>query len=966
MKSPIIPDRIDSIYSNKKHRLHTLLTSSTFIKFTRYRFAAIVGSSFILMPLLGHAAAVFFQLVSWNDLQTALEQPFLPLYVGFMFLWSTSYALRLLAPIQKWKQSNPNSHYATPEIHQRLKRFTSDYWGFYLCYVLIVPQIYFWSTTAPASNLELVLFSKIILLQLVVAILIGLPLYMLAMTTLGRLVKFIGISAPLFSIKTNLMLVGGFIPLLTNSILLLYFWNRNGLDAATSLPIFLGLTLISMAITLLSVISTSRALNPVQEVLYGTGSSSYDELAKLRPQSTDEIGYLTQTLSTLFQNLGDQRSHMRAIFDTASEGIIVTNQQGLIISFNPAAERLFELRAGAVIGQPISRICPNINLLEMAKPTHAEHQLEVIRPDNSKLTVELRISEMQQSNMQMFTCMVVDITERKNTEKKLRDAESRYRDLVETAHDLVWSIDAKGHWIYLNQACSLIYGYQPDEMLHRHFTEFSSPEYRERDREAFASLLNNKELLQYETIHLDRNGTPHQLSFNATAMVKDGKVMRIRGTARDISEQKIYEQQLAYQAEHDSLTGLYNRNYFQQELERLIARTARSGANSALFYIDLDQFKYVNDTLGHASGDELLLETTEMLKSHCRDGDLLARFGGDEFTLLLYNIDISDAEPLAEKLRLLFEQYKYNRAANSFNITCSIGITIIDNHSISADEILAQADLSCNLAKSHGRNRIYIYDPEDRDKLGMAEDMGWAAKVREVLDNDRFQIVYQPIVGINNGEIHSYEVLIRMPYADGQTILPGGFMPAAERFGLIHSIDRWMVAKTIRTLANFRDEGLKLHFGINLSGRAFEDATLLPLIKAVLEETGLDPSWLTFEITETAAIANLNAAIRFISALRDIGCRFALDDFGSGFCSFTYLKHLPVDTLKIDGSFIQGLPNAPVDQAMVKSMNEVAHALGKKTIAESVENIETLDLLKELGVDFAQGHYLGKPSSKLA
>jgi len=205
-----------------------------------------------------------------------------------------------------------------------------------------------------------------------------------------------------------------------------------------------------------------------------------------------------------------------------------------------------------------------------------------------------------------------------------------------------------------------------------------------------------------------------------------------------------------------------------------------------------------------------------------------------------------------------------------------------------------------------------------------------------------------------------------MPYDDGQTILPGGFMPAAERFGLIHSIDRWMVAKTIRTLAGLRDEGHTLHFAINLSGRAFEDASLLPLIKAVLKETGLDPSWLTFEITETAAIANLNAAVRFIEALREIGCRFALDDFGSGFCSFTYLKHLPVDTLKIDGSFVQSLPNAPVDQAMVKSMNQVAHALGKKTIAESVENIETLDLLKELGVDFAQGHYLGKPSSKIA
>jgi EAL domain-containing protein (putative c-di-GMP-specific phosphodiesterase class I) len=204
-----------------------------------------------------------------------------------------------------------------------------------------------------------------------------------------------------------------------------------------------------------------------------------------------------------------------------------------------------------------------------------------------------------------------------------------------------------------------------------------------------------------------------------------------------------------------------------------------------------------------------------------------------------------------------------------------------------------------------------------------------------------------------------------MPYDDGQIILPGGFMPAAERFGLVHAIDRWMVAKSIRTLAELRMDNERLCFAINLSGRAFEDESLLPLIRAALAETLLDPSSLTFEITETAAIANLNAATRFISSLRDLGCQFALDDFGSGFCSFTYLKHLPVDTLKIDGSFVQGLANAPVDQAMVQSMNQVAHALGKKTIAESVENVETLMLLREFGVDYAQGHYIGRPSHTL-
>jgi EAL domain-containing protein (putative c-di-GMP-specific phosphodiesterase class I) len=233
------------------------------------------------------------------------------------------------------------------------------------------------------------------------------------------------------------------------------------------------------------------------------------------------------------------------------------------------------------------------------------------------------------------------------------------------------------------------------------------------------------------------------------------------------------------------------------------------------------------------------------------------------------------------------------------------------------------------------------------------------------LEQDRFQLVYQPIVSIPQGNVQDYEVLVRMKCDDGEVILPGGFMPAAERFGLIHAVDRWIVNRAIRYLAKMRLDNDELRFSINLSGKAFEDDLLLPLIQRLIQETGLDPAWLTFEITETAAIANLSAAATFIGALKQIGCQFALDDFGSGFSSFAYLKHLPVDKLKIDGSFVQNMATSAVDQAMVKSMNEVAHALGKVTIAEYVENRESLELLREIGVDFAQGNFLGKPREAL-
>jgi EAL domain-containing protein (putative c-di-GMP-specific phosphodiesterase class I) len=275
--------------------------------------------------------------------------------------------------------------------------------------------------------------------------------------------------------------------------------------------------------------------------------------------------------------------------------------------------------------------------------------------------------------------------------------------------------------------------------------------------------------------------------------------------------------------------------------------------------------------------------------------------------------------------------------------------------------VLSHADLACNMAKQQGRNRVNLYNPADLGKADMQADMSWATQVRDMLEHDRFQLVYQPIVSTDSSEVLDYEVLVRMVCDDGQVILPGGFMPAAERFGLIHSVDRWIVRRAILELAALHGHGQRISFSINLSGKAFEDETLLPLIRTLLDDTALDPTWVTFEITETAAIANLAAAETFISALKDIGCQFALDDFGSGFSSFAYLKHLPVDKLKIDGAFVKGMAHSSVDQAMVESMNQVAHALGKLTIAECVENGETLKILREMGVDRAQGNHIGLP-----
>jgi diguanylate cyclase (GGDEF)-like protein/PAS domain S-box-containing protein len=806
------------------------------------------------------------------------------------------------------------------------------------------------------------------LLQLVTTGLIGTPAFLFGLHQLGKLAGHLSLERIHVSLKSRTLLLAGVVPLLSYTLLAHYDWLHTGKLDQGYLITWAALALITATISLLSIRTTQQALQPFQDLFTRSGASTHEELARLRPASTDEIGHLTQTLGRVFQRLGDQETHNRAIIDTAAEGIIVVDEAGLIDTFNPAAERLFGYLAQEIRGRHLASLLPNVFEVKQHIDTHLEErEVEARHRNGSSIQISLRVSEMEISGKRMFTCMVADITQRKLAESELLDAESRYRALVETAHDLVWSVDTEGRWSYLNSASRMVYGLEPEDMLGRRSTEFCASDHLDADQRAIGELLAGRDLYQYETVHLDRNGNRRQLSFNAKAhMDGNGKVVQISGTARDITDQKAFHEQLTYQAEHDALTKLFNRHYFQQELERTVARVIRNPASTcALFYIDLDQFKYINDTLGHAAGDTLLTEVTQLLLGHVREGDLLARFGGDEFTLLLYNIHATDVVSTAEHFRKLLEDYVFMQDGKNFNISCSIGAAVIDAFVESAEEALSHADIACNLAKAEGRNRINLYDPSDSNKAGMAEDMGWASRVREMLEYDKFQLVYQPIMALNNDQVQDYEVLVRMVCDDGEIILPGGFMPAAERFGLIHSVDRWIVNRALRQLSRLHLQGEAVRFSINLSGKAFDDASLLPMIQELLDDSNVDPSRVCFEITETAAIAKLSEAKKFISALKDMGCQFALDDFGAGFSSFAYLKNLPVDKLKIDGAFVQGMAQSQIDQAMVQSMNQVAHALGKQTIAEYVEDAATLELLRGYGVDYAQGNYLGKPREAL-
>ncbi|MCP1290648.1 MULTISPECIES: bifunctional diguanylate cyclase/phosphodiesterase [Chromobacterium] len=558
-----------------------------------------------------------------------------------------------------------------------------------------------------------------------------------------------------------------------------------------------------------------------------------------------------------------------------------------------------------------------------------------------------------------------------NYKAALQAEQQRAEITLQSIGDAVITLNMQGAVIYLNHSAKRMLSHLETESLGLHFDELLSLIKQGQDKDStlsFAELCRLDESSRtYPKLNMLRhNAIPLQVSLVA-APIRDrrGEQYGIVLVLHDNTAEQQYINELSWQASHDALTGLLNRREFETRAIKAIKQLGQAEASLALMFIDLDQFKLINDTYGHAAGDELLCQISRSVARRLRASDTLARLGGDEFGVLLGNSSVESAIAKANNLRQAIMECSFQWEGNQFSISASIGLVCVSDADTSLAEVMRSADIACYMAKEKGRNRIQLHIPHNSEVSARFHEMDWVQRLRQALRDDSFTLYAQDIVPLAaHPERGRYvEVLLRLNADDGSQVPPGLFVPIAERYGLMTEIDRIVVEKVFQELALLRRAGNQdiRHCAINLSGSTLCDDGFLAFVQQQFQRSGVPPELICFEITETNAIANLEAAQRLIHELRRIGCLFSLDDFGTGMSSFAYLKHLPVDFLKIDGSFVREMATDPIDHAMVEMINHIGHVTGKRTIAEFVDTPEIVAELRKLGVDYAQGFHLSRP-----
>jgi diguanylate cyclase (GGDEF)-like protein/PAS domain S-box-containing protein len=698
-------------------------------------------------------------------------------------------------------------------------------------------------------------------------------------------------------------------------------------------------------------------------------STGVSDLARAREASSEVERALQQTQ--------EQVQHLRSLLEDALIGISRVDPHGQFVSASDTFAEMLGYQPDDLAHEPWQTIVyPDDRTNGLAayeracREGHAEFEGRALRKDGTTFDKQVLMFKAYDRNGEFIGhhFFLKDITERKQAEKALRASEERFRFLFHENPCMYFMADAEGNIVSVNRCGADQLGYASAELVGRPLTDVyvedgTAPTLKDR----LSDCTHEPGAVQrWEGRKRRRDGTTFWVRESARMVPDADNYPRILIVCEDITEARALSEQLTYQASHDALTGLINRQAFEQRLTRVLETTRAKHTEDALCYLDLDQFKVINDTCGHVAGDELLRQLGTVLKAEVRKRDTLARLGGDEFGVLMEGCSIAQARRVADALRQAIENFRFLWEHQRFSIGVSIGLVPISSACENVTQVLRAADTACYAAKDEGRNRIHVYQEGNVHLARRHGEMRWVTRINRALEEGRFHLDSQPILalGANGNPGAHYELLLRMDDEDGRSVLPSHFLPAAERYQLGVKLDRWVIDAAFRWLRQHRSHLERLYLcDINLSGHAVADQDFLTYVVQQLHDNEIPPEKICFEITETAAISSLASAIDFVQVLRGLGCRFALDDFGSGLSSFAYLRNLPVDFLKIDGMFVREIVKDPINRAMVKSINEIGQAMGKKTVAEFVETSAILDELKAgaVKVDFAQGYAVGRP-----
>jgi diguanylate cyclase (GGDEF)-like protein/PAS domain S-box-containing protein len=718
--------------------------------------------------------------------------------------------------------------------------------------------------------------------------------------------------------------------------------------------------------------------------VHGTLALYFDSVRGPNTEELDLVTRLTQLAGIAIRRkqdetaLRDSEARFRSLFDNVVDGVYQAAPGGELLSANPAFVQMLCLDENEVLGRcnlgdffvdPRERARLVSELNSYGRVRHFEYQL---RTRTGRVIVVIENSRLVTGNdgrPLYFEGTITDITQRKAAERALFNEKERAQVTLQSIGDAVVTTDSRGNIEYLNPVAEQLTGWESREGQGMPIESVIAL----RDETTGEEVLNPVSRCLQE-------GRVVTLADNVVLVARDGSTIAIQDSAapiqdrngqvvgavmvfHDVRQERQLHRRLAYLASHDPLTGFINRRELEERLSNVLAAVKTApGKTAALLYMDLDQFKVVNDTCGHSAGDLLLRQLGDVLRVVVPKTGALARLGGDEFAVLLSDHTMTAAAEIAESLREAIAAFRFSWRDNALQVGVSIGIVPVEAASESVATLMSAADVACYVAKDLGRNRIHIY--EEGDAAERHQEMQWVARINKALEEERFELYYQPIVPIGGGQGHwpHYELLLRMRDERGELVAPTAFIPAAERYNLMPGLDRWVISHTLETLAYREAPGATPYtLAINLSGTSLNDARFLDFVLDELTAAAVVPGAICFEITETAAIANLDRVISFMRALKQRGCRFSLDDFGTGLSSLTYLKNLPADYVKIDGQFVRNVLRDGADECVVESIARMARAFKIHAIAERVESRDVMKRLGELGVSFAQGFFIAVP-----